>query len=473
MTIEIRTAPWDGLEASALRLEMDTELRPRYADLFATKPAYPAVEVDAVRFTLVAFDGDLPVGTASLKSTDGFWEVKRVFVAATHRRLGLAARLLAAVEDRAKELGVFELVLQTGLRQPEAIALYEREGWLLIPPFGPYTDDAVISRCFAKPLAPLVVAVELPATGRATTLVRDSLAALRGFAAVGVDFAVIADEEPAEDAHARIDAPTLAAFAAPQVPQLGIGATISTTHTEPFHLSKVVQTLDHASLGRAAWQVAVSTSPAEAARSGRRSAVDDAEAWAEAEEAIEVAERLWDSWEDDAEIRDRATGRFIDRDRVHHIDFEGRFFSVRGPSIVPRSPQGRPPIIVRVTGPESLDVAARRADVIRVPASGVAEARAAVDEAGRAQLVTILVDVAAASASLVRDALATLRHDTGADGAVIVFDSTPDAADFVDPLRPFVQRALARPGRPATLRDRLGLERPASRYVRTLEGARS
>jgi len=201
--------------------------------------------------------------------------------------------------------------------------------------------------------------------------------------------------------------------------------------------------------------------------------VDDAEAWAEAEEAIEVAERLWDSWEDDAEIRDRATGRFIDRDRVHHIDFEGRFFSVRGPSIVPRSPQGRPPIIVRVTGPESLDVAARRADVIRVPASGVAEARAAVDEAGRAQLVTILVDVAAASASLVRDALATLRHDTGADGAVIVFDSTPDAADFVDPLRPFVQRALARPGRPATLRDRLGLERPASRYVRTLEGARS
>ncbi|SHW59784.1 Putative FMNH2-utilizing oxygenase [Mycobacteroides abscessus subsp. abscessus] len=55
---------------------------------------------------------------------------------------------------------------------------------------------------------------------------------------------------------------------------------------------------------------------------------------------MEVVRRLWDSWEDDAEIRDVATGRFIDRDKLHYIDFEGRFFSVKGPSITPRSPQG-------------------------------------------------------------------------------------------------------------------------------------
>lgn len=67
---------------------------------------------------------------------------------------------------------------------------------------------------------------------------------------------------------------------------------------------------------------------------------DAASLWREAGEVIEVAARLWDSWEDDAEIRDAATGRFVDRDRLHHIDFTGEFFSVTGPSITPRPPQG-------------------------------------------------------------------------------------------------------------------------------------
>jgi alkanesulfonate monooxygenase SsuD/methylene tetrahydromethanopterin reductase-like flavin-dependent oxidoreductase (luciferase family)/GNAT superfamily N-acetyltransferase len=465
MSIEIRESHWDGPEAAELRRQMDAELHPRYADLFVGRDAPPAVDVAAIVLTLVAFDGELPVGTASLKRTDGFWEVKRVFVAETHRRQNLAARLLTAVEQRAAERGITDLVLQTGLRQPEAIALYEREGWLLIPPFGPYATDTEISRCFAKPLSPLFVAVELPAVGEASTLVPRTVDDLRAFAAAGVDLAVIADDlRQAPPGLARVDAPTLAAFAAPLVPGIGIAPAISTTHTEPFHVSKIVQTLDHASLGRAAWQVAVSTSADEAAFFGRKPAVDDTEAWAEAEEAIEVAERLWDSWEDDAEIRDVATGRFIDRDRVHHIDFEGRFFSVRGPSIVPRSPQGRPPIVVSASSAVSLDVAARRADVIRVAPSAVAEARDAVDAAGRAGLVTVLVDVAAASATLVGQTLATLRHDTGADGVVLVFAETP-VDDLAPAIAPFT-RATA-----GTLRDRLGLARPASRYIRTLEGA--
>jgi len=471
MSIEIRESQWNGAEAAALRLEMDTELRPRYADLFASKPAYPAVDVEAIVLTLVAFDGDLPVGTASLKNTDGYSEVKRVFVAASHRRRNLGAALLTAVEEHAAALGVTDLVLQTGLRQPEAIALYEREGWRPIPPFGPYAADTEISRCFAKPLAPLFVAVELPAVGEPATLVPRSIAALREFAEAGVDLAVIADDLRAAPAGlARIDAPTLAAFAAPTVAGIGLAPAISTTHTEPFHLSKVVQTLDHASHGRAAWQVVVSTSEEESAHFGRKTAVDSGQAWAEAEEAIEVAERLWDSWEDDAEIRDVATGRFIDRERVHHIDFEGSYFSVRGPSIVPRSPQGRPPIIVSATDDASLDVAVRRADIIRVAPGLVAQARSGVDRAGRDGAVTVLVDVAVASADTLTATLATLRHDTGADGVVLVFAETPDAADYTDTLAPFVRSE--RPDAP-TLRDRLRLERPVSRYVRALEGALS
>ena len=67
-----------------------------------------------------------------------------------------------------------------------------------------------------------------------------------------------------------------------------------------------------------------------------------AEHFDEAADYVEVLRRLWDSWEDDAEIRDVATGRFIDRDKLHYIDFEGRWFAVKGPSITPRPPQGQP-----------------------------------------------------------------------------------------------------------------------------------
>ena len=66
----------------------------------------------------------------------------------------------------------------------------------------------------------------------------------------------------------------------------------------------------------------------------------------EAADFVEVVRRLWDSWEDDAEIHDVATGRFIDRDKLHYIDFEGRWFSVKGPSVTPRPPQGQPPVSV-------------------------------------------------------------------------------------------------------------------------------
>jgi alkanesulfonate monooxygenase SsuD/methylene tetrahydromethanopterin reductase-like flavin-dependent oxidoreductase (luciferase family) len=318
---------------------------------------------------------------------------------------------------------------------------------------------------------PFFLAVELPAAGEPATLVSASIAALNGFAAAGVGLAIIADDlRPQHTGRARVDAPTLAAFAAPAVAGIGLAPAISTTHSEPFHLAKAVQTLDHASLGRAGWQVTVSTSAAEAALFGRKSAVDLAEAWAEAEEAIEVAERLWDSWEDDAEIRDVATGRFIDRERVHHIDFEGRFFSVRGPSIVPRSPQGRPPIIVSAADDASLDVAVRRADVIRVAAGGVAEARAGVERAGRAGEVTILVDVAVASADSLDESLRA--QGSGADGVVLVFAEIPDAGDYAA-----VLSTVASPRRGPTLRDSLGLELPASRYAPrhspALEGAHS
>jgi alkanesulfonate monooxygenase SsuD/methylene tetrahydromethanopterin reductase-like flavin-dependent oxidoreductase (luciferase family) len=152
-------------------------------------------------------------------------------------------------------------------------------------------------------------------------------------------------DDHVDQVRGRLDAVLVAARVAPTTSHVGIIPTATTTHTEPFHVSKAIATLDWVSGGRAGVQVRVSGTPVEAAQVGRRSipgAPITAELFDEAADFVEVLRRLWDSWEDDAEIRDAATGRFIDRDKLHYIDFEGRWFSVKGPSITPRPPQGQP-----------------------------------------------------------------------------------------------------------------------------------
>lgn len=153
-SLAVRRVPWDDPAPVELRAQMDAEIRPRYADLFPARPASaPAIDAGEIVLTLVAFDGAVPAGTVSLKRTDGLGEVKRVFVAEPYRRLGLAKRLLDELEAAARDEGYDELVLETGERQPEAIALYEREGWTPIGPFGPYDNARGIGRYYRKALA--------------------------------------------------------------------------------------------------------------------------------------------------------------------------------------------------------------------------------------------------------------------------------------------------------------------------------
>ena len=144
----------------------------------------------------------------------------------------------------------------------------------------------------------------------------------------------------------------------PLTRRIGLIPTVTTTHPEPFHLATGLQTLDHASRGRAGARIVAGSSAAERANFGRRAdgpngfpasgRVEDDPAWTaafrEAGEVVEAIRALADSWEDDAIIRDLETGRFLDRERVHNIEFAGEFFSITGASIVPRSPQG-PPLI--------------------------------------------------------------------------------------------------------------------------------
>jgi alkanesulfonate monooxygenase SsuD/methylene tetrahydromethanopterin reductase-like flavin-dependent oxidoreductase (luciferase family) len=186
----------------------------------------------------------------------------------------------------------------------------------------------------------------------------------------------------------------IAARVAPATHRIGLIPTAVVTHTEPFHLSKAIATLDYVSSGRAGVRVQVSARPYEAALFGRRSfpplRIQDylepevqqlANAlFEEAGDYVEVVRRLWDSWEDGAEIRDVATGRFIDRSKLHYIDFEGQYFSVKGPSITPRPPQGRPVVSALAHQRVPYQLVARSTDVGFVTPRDRGHARAVVEE---------------------------------------------------------------------------------------------
>jgi len=230
---------------------------------------------------------------------------------------------------------------------------------------------------------------ELFGPGYWTDLVATAQRGLLDFVSIEDSLAIpgerlTAPDDAVDRVRARVDAALIAARVAPVSKHIGLIPTVTTTHTEPFHVSKTIATLDYTSRGRAGWQPRVSETPWEAAHFGRRTVrelsygeIVDAIApgaqsgplhdlLAEAGDHVEVVRRLWDSWEDDAEIRDVAARRFIDRDKLHYIDFEGRFFAVRGPSITPRPPQGQPVVAALAHGPLVYEFAAGAADLVFV-----------------------------------------------------------------------------------------------------------
>ncbi|KUM40981.1 LLM class flavin-dependent oxidoreductase [Arthrobacter sp. EpRS71] len=148
----------------------------------------------------------------------------------------------------------------------------------------------------------------------------------------------------------RANALQRAAFAGPVTRTIAVVPEIDTVYTEPFHVSTQLASLDYVSGGRAGWIATAAVSPEAAAAVGRSFVEGDALAQ-EAAASIEVSRRLWDSWEDDAVIRDVATGRYIDVDKLHYADFEtpadfsGAAYSVKGPSIIPRPLQGQLPVL--------------------------------------------------------------------------------------------------------------------------------
>ncbi|MGW2115555.1 LLM class flavin-dependent oxidoreductase [Streptomyces zhihengii] len=337
--------------------------------------------------------------------------------------------------------------------------------------------------------APLHLAAEIGGpphddTGRLVRLARTAEEGL-------LDFVTLADSfgGPGPDALGAL------ARIAPETGRIGLVPTVTTTHTEPFHVQAGVATLDWVSRGRAGWRVDVSTSAAENRLVGRREALGPEAAWAEAGEVAEVSRLLWDSWEDDAEIRDTSTGRFVDRDKLHYVDYRGTAFGIRGPSIVPRPPQGHPVTVVDASAAVSRDTAARHADVALLRARTAEEAAAlGADLRARAAahgrdpgalriLATLVVDLGDGPAASAPGGghfggspaeLADLIARWHAGGAVDGFHLVPLAPDTglarltggtVAALR---ERGLFRDRyEDTTLRGHLRLARPASQYATT------
>jgi alkanesulfonate monooxygenase SsuD/methylene tetrahydromethanopterin reductase-like flavin-dependent oxidoreductase (luciferase family) len=291
-----------------------------------------------------------------------------------------------------------------------------------------------------------------------------------------------------------------AAFVAPLTRSIALVPEVDTVYTEPFHVSTQLASLDYVSRGRAGWLVRASPSRAEAAAVGREHA-DAGRRTREAAASIEVGRRLWDTWEDDAVIRDVETGRYLDVDRLHYADFEGPDYSVKGPSIIPRPLQGQLPVLAPAGLLTAEALAAGAADVLLVSAptpellaAELRETAAALQHAGKATALIAELDVVLdARGQPAADRLAGLEANAAWESPRARFVGSAreltellaelltvaagvrlhpavldvELEELAQLVLPELRRryVLAATTPDATFRAQLGLSRPASRYA--------
>lgn len=278
--------------------------------------------------------------------------------------------------------------------------------------------------------------------------------------------------------------------------KIGLAAAVPMSYWEPFNVARAFAALDNLSAGRAAWLAVPASDPADEANFPRFAQQHITAPYERAAEFVQLTKALWDSWDDDALVFDKARAVFTERDRVHRIGFEGRFFYSDGPLNAPRPVQGHPPILVGDATAPGLAFAGANADVAlmheampegaiemraRMPSNGSApramadlhfllapsEARA---RERRAQL-DALAPAAASGLDFCGTAmgLAALMADwfgRGAcDGFILLPAAMPDdlTAFCSDVVPLLAAQGLRAPGYRATLREQLGLPRPAAR----------
>ncbi|NWB25654.1 LLM class flavin-dependent oxidoreductase [Pseudomonas gingeri] len=169
---------------------------------------------------------------------------------------------------------------------------------------------------------------------------------------------------------------TLMAALAAVTTHIGLIATATTSYNEPYHIARKFASLDHLSGGRAAWNLVTSVVSDEAWNFGRENHIDHGDRYQRAEEFHDVVKGLWDSWDDDAFVRDKHSGQYFDPDKLHTLNHRGEHFSVRGPLNVARPPQGHPVLVQAGASEAGKTLAARVAELIFAAHHDLAEAQA-------------------------------------------------------------------------------------------------
>ena len=162
----------------------------------------------------------------------------------------------------------------------------------------------------------------------------------------------------------RFEPLTLLSALSAATTHIGLGATVSTSFGEPYHIARAFASLDHLSGGRAGWNVVTSTSEKAAHNFSKQNLYEHDLRYEIATEFVDVVRGLWDTWDDGAIVADKATGVYLDKSKVRTLDHKGRFYSVRGPLNIERPPQGHPVIIQAGGSPAGQELSARSADLV-------------------------------------------------------------------------------------------------------------
>ncbi len=174
----------------------------------------------------------------------------------------------------------------------------------------------------------------------------------------------------------RLEPLTLLAALAAVTTRIGLVSTATTTYNEPFHIARKFATIDHISKGRAGWNLVTSQNVDEAQNFNQSAHMEHGLRYERAQEFYDVVTGLWDGWEDDAVIRDHASGRYIEPSKLHVLKHKGKHFQVHGPLNVARPPQGYPIIAQAGSSDPGCELAARTADVVFTAQVDLAEGRA-------------------------------------------------------------------------------------------------
>jgi alkanesulfonate monooxygenase len=181
-------------------------------------------------------------------------------------------------------------------------------------------------------------------------------------------------EHAAQDYY--LEPTTMLAAMIPGTKHIGLVGSMSTTYSDPYTVARVFASLDHLSAGRASWNIVTTGNPTSAQNYGHDAHPDKGDRYSRAEEFVRIVKGLWDSYEDDAFLRDQKAGRFLDPSKMHILNHKSENFSVRGPLNVERCPQGYPVMLVAGASERGKELAAETGDALFTAQPDKAQGRA-------------------------------------------------------------------------------------------------